>query len=72
MACGTLVGSNGKLLTPELIVECPKRRKGRECVSHDYGGVRACACQGTEQGHVQRGVTANPKYSVRANPNPGR
>jgi hypothetical protein len=37
-----------------------QRRAVRECVSHDYGAVRMCACQGTEQGHVQRDVTANP------------
>jgi hypothetical protein len=38
-----------------------QRREGRGCVSHDYGAVRMCACQGTAQGDVQRDVTANPK-----------
>ena len=38
-----------------------QRREGRGCVSHDYGAVRMCACQGTAQVNVQRDVTANPK-----------
>jgi hypothetical protein len=37
-----------------------QQREGRECVSHDYGAVRMCAYQGTEQGDVQRDVN----YSV--------
>jgi hypothetical protein len=37
-----------------------QQREGRGCVLHDYGAVRMCACQGTEQGDVQRDVTANP------------
>jgi hypothetical protein len=36
-------------------------RAGRGCVSHDYGAVRMCACQGTAQVNVQREITANPK-----------
>ena len=43
-----------------------QRREGRECVPRDYGAVRTCACQGTAQGDVQIGVTANPKCSVKA------
>jgi hypothetical protein len=30
-----------------------QRREGRECVSHDCGAVRICACHGFEQGNVQ-------------------
>jgi hypothetical protein len=32
-----------------------QRREGRECVSHDCGAVRMCACHGLEQGrHTER------------------
>ena len=47
-------GTEGVLTRTRNMPRFTPRRSGsravRECVSHDYGAVRMCACQGTEQG----------------------